>query len=77
MQAVLADGAMVGRIFKADAVPMGMPSMWTLAFGHCESAAAVSALALHTRWHSAPIRQLGNNSLNSGVRAAALGGRAF
>jgi len=50
------DGAMVGRIFKADAVPMGMPSMWTLAFGHCESAAAVSALALHTRWHSAPIR---------------------
>jgi len=33
---VLADGAMVGRIFKADAVPMGMPSMWTLAFGHHE-----------------------------------------
>jgi hypothetical protein len=31
---VLADGIVVGRIFKAHAVPEGSPSMWTLAYGH-------------------------------------------
>ena len=29
---VLADGAVVGRIFKANAAPVGMPWMWTLIF---------------------------------------------
>jgi hypothetical protein len=33
---VLADGAVVGRIFKVEAAPVGMPWMWTLAFGHHE-----------------------------------------
>jgi hypothetical protein len=33
---VLADGAVVGRIFKANATPVGMSWMWTLAFGHHE-----------------------------------------
>ena len=32
---VLADGAVVGRIMKAAAAPVG-PWMWTLAFGHHE-----------------------------------------
>ncbi len=31
---VLADGAVVGRIFKVNAAPIGMPWMWTLAFAH-------------------------------------------
>jgi len=31
---VLADGAVVGRIFKVHAAPVGTPWMWTLAFGH-------------------------------------------
>jgi hypothetical protein len=31
---VLADGAVVGRIFNANAAPVGSPWMWTLAFGH-------------------------------------------
>jgi hypothetical protein len=31
---VLAEGAVVGRIFKVNAVPVGSPWMWTLAFGH-------------------------------------------
>jgi hypothetical protein len=31
---VLADGAIVGRIFKANASPLGASWMWTLAFGH-------------------------------------------
>jgi hypothetical protein len=33
---VLANGAVVGRIFKANAAPVGMSWMWTLAFGHHE-----------------------------------------
>jgi len=33
---LLADGGVVGRIFKANAAPVGKPWMWTLAFGHHE-----------------------------------------
>jgi hypothetical protein len=33
---VLAYGAVVGRIMKAAAAPVGTPWMWTLAFGHHE-----------------------------------------
>jgi hypothetical protein len=33
---VLAEGAVVGRIFKVNAAPVGTPWMWTLAFGHHE-----------------------------------------
>jgi hypothetical protein len=33
---VLADHAVVGRIFKANASPVGASWMWTLAFGHHE-----------------------------------------
>jgi hypothetical protein len=33
---VLADGAAVGRIFRANAAPVGEPWMWTLIFPHHE-----------------------------------------
>jgi hypothetical protein len=33
---VLAASAVVGRILKVHAAPVGTPSMWTLAFGHHE-----------------------------------------
>ena len=33
---VLAGAAVVGRIFRVHAAPVGMPWMWTLAFGHHE-----------------------------------------
>ena len=33
---VLADGAVVGRIFNANAAPVGSPWMWTLIFPHHE-----------------------------------------
>jgi hypothetical protein len=33
---VLADGVVVGRIFKANASPVGASWMWTLALGHYE-----------------------------------------
>jgi hypothetical protein len=36
---VLADGTVIGRIFKANAAPVGAPWMWTLAFGHHEDRA--------------------------------------
>jgi hypothetical protein len=58
---VLADGAVVGRIFKANAAPVGSPWMWTLAFGHHEDRipthgyaesreAAMTAFAKSWRW---------------------------
>jgi uncharacterized protein (DUF1778 family) len=31
---VLADGVVVGRIFKADAAPVGMPWIWTMLFDY-------------------------------------------
>jgi hypothetical protein len=31
---VIADGVVVGRIFGANAAPLGTPWMWTLAFGN-------------------------------------------
>jgi hypothetical protein len=34
---VLADGAVVGRILKVHAAPVGTPWMWRLAFGHHEN----------------------------------------
>jgi hypothetical protein len=33
---VLANGEVVGRIYKANVAPVGSPWMWTLAFGHHE-----------------------------------------
>ena len=33
---LLCSDAVVGRIFKANAAPVGSPWMWTLAFGHHE-----------------------------------------
>jgi hypothetical protein len=36
---VLANGEVVGRIYKANAAPVGSPWMWTLAFGHQKVAA--------------------------------------
>jgi hypothetical protein len=37
---VHADGVVVGRIFKANALSVGTPWMWTLAFGHHEDRTA-------------------------------------
>jgi hypothetical protein len=33
---VLAGGVVVGRILKSAAAPVGMPWLWTLAYGHRE-----------------------------------------
>jgi len=42
---VLADGVVVGRIFKANAAPLGSLWMWTLAFGHHEDRAPTRGYA--------------------------------
>jgi hypothetical protein len=36
MHDVLADGVVIGRIFKANAAAVGASWMWTLVFGHHE-----------------------------------------
>jgi hypothetical protein len=45
---VLADGAVAGRIFKANAAPVGSPWMWTLAFGHHEDRRKLTAMPKRT-----------------------------
>jgi hypothetical protein len=42
---VLADGAVVGRILKVYAAPVGTPWMWTLAFGQHEDRAPTHGYA--------------------------------
>jgi hypothetical protein len=42
---VLADGVVVGRIFKANASPVGACWMWTLTFGHHEDRTATHGYA--------------------------------
>src|SRR4030095_5422300 len=42
---VLADGAVVGRIFNAAASPVGTPWMWSLTFGHHEDRTATHGYA--------------------------------
>jgi hypothetical protein len=42
---VLAEGAVVGRIFKVHAAPVGNPWMWTLAFGHHKDRAPIHGYA--------------------------------
>jgi hypothetical protein len=40
---VVSDGVVVGRIFKANASPVGASWMWTLAFGHHEDRSTAPA----------------------------------
>jgi hypothetical protein len=46
---VLADGAVVGRIFKANATPVGMSWMWTLSDRDAASSSRCSAARLAIR----------------------------
>jgi hypothetical protein len=42
---VLADGVVVGRLFKVNAAPVGMPWMWTLEIEHCGDRTATHGYA--------------------------------
>jgi hypothetical protein len=57
---VLADGAVVGRILKVHAAPVGTPWMWTLAFGHHEAAPRRTAMPK-------PARMLWRHSQKAGA----------
>jgi hypothetical protein len=54
---VLENGAVVGRIFKVHAAPVGTPWMWTLAFGHHEDRTPTHGYA-HSEFGAAAIKQL-------------------
>jgi hypothetical protein len=54
---VLADGAVVGRIFKANASPVGASWMWTLAFGHHQDRTPDARLCRDTRRRDGRIRK--------------------
>jgi hypothetical protein len=54
---VLAEGAVVGRIFKANAAPVGSPWMWTLLFGYHEDSHPDTWLRCDTRGGDGCIRQ--------------------
>jgi hypothetical protein len=47
---VLADGEVVGRIFKADAAPVGSPWMWTLFFPPHEGRVPIHGYAATREW---------------------------
>jgi hypothetical protein len=54
---VLSDGAVVGRIFKANAAPVGSPWTWTLAFGQHEDRAPTPRLRADARGRDGRLRQ--------------------
>ena len=51
---MLADGVVVGRIFKADAAPVGMPWMWTMLF---DLPLADARLRANTRGRDGGVRE--------------------
>jgi hypothetical protein len=77
---VLCEGAVVGRIMKAAASPVGTPWMWTLAYGHHEDRTPIygyeptreDAMAAFAKsWR----RQMNENAPPTGKRAAGLSNR--
>ena len=62
---VLADGAVVGRILKVHAAPVGSPRMWTLAFGHHEDRTPTHgyAASARPRWRRSPRAGGGSKSV--------------
>ena len=59
---VLADCAVVGRIFKANAAPVGSPWMWTLAFGHYEDRTPTHGYEAHAKLPWPPLPRAGGAS---------------
>jgi hypothetical protein len=54
---VLADGEVVGRIFKANAAPVGSPWIWTLAFGYHRDRAPKPWVRANARDRDGRVRQ--------------------
>ena len=60
---VLADGFVVGRLFKANAAPVGEPWMWTLAFEHHENARQPTATPQRARQRWLRLQRAGGGKL--------------
>lgn len=56
---VLEDSAVVGRIFKANAAPVGAPWMWTVIFRTTKGARPHTATLLRARTRWPPSRRVG------------------
>jgi hypothetical protein len=59
---VLANGVVVGRIFKANASPVGASWMWTLAFGHHEDSTPTHGYAAGAQAAAAAFTKAGGGS---------------
>jgi hypothetical protein len=70
---VLANGEVVGRIFKANAASVGSPWMWTLAFGHHEGRARRTAMAQRGRPRWQPLPRAGGALKKKGPAGRGLG----
>ena len=68
---VLTDGAVVGRIMKVQAAPVGSPWMWTLASGHQDRPPTHGYAATRRLWRRSP--RAGGGSERSPGGAGALG----
>jgi hypothetical protein len=53
---VLANAVVVGRIFKANAAPVGSPWLWSLAFGYPQGSRADTRLCCDTRGRHGGVR---------------------
>jgi hypothetical protein len=65
---VLCKGAVVGRIMKAAAAPVGQPWLWTLAYGHPKTARRSTATRRRATlrwWHSRKSWRRGKSVLRS------------
>jgi hypothetical protein len=71
---VLADGAVVGRIMKVHAAPVGAPWMWTLAFGHHEDRTA-ARLRADARGRDGGVREKLAAGVVSKIGKSAFGGK--
>jgi hypothetical protein len=54
---VLASGAIVGRIFKANVAPIGAPCIWMLAFRYHEDPTPTHGYELDARGRHGGVRQ--------------------
>jgi hypothetical protein len=66
---VLADGAVVGRIFKSNAGACRNAWLWTLAFGHHEDRSPTHGLRGDPRGRDGGVRHTGKGSAIEGAHA--------
>jgi hypothetical protein len=74
---VVADGVVVGRIFKANPAPVGSPWLWTLAFGHHEDRTPTHGYADRVSRERLAILRAGASAYLGGAAAWPLAARTI